>query len=157
MSRAPSAQLTPTLNGFACAIDVQNASIVCPDSVRPLRSVIVTEIITGTRGWGLEARSSNSSSMATMAALAFSVSTIVSTSKRSQPPSIRPRACSLYASHSSSNVMLRNDGLFTSGEIDKIFVVGPIEPATKRGLSGVFFVHSSAACRARRAPATFSS
>ena len=47
MSRAPSAQLMPTLNGRACAIEVQNASIVWPDSVRPLRSVIVTEIISG--------------------------------------------------------------------------------------------------------------
>ena len=49
MSRAPSAQLMPTLNGRACAIETQNASIVCPDSVRPLRSVIVTEIISGSR------------------------------------------------------------------------------------------------------------
>ena len=49
MSRAPSAQLMPTLNGRACAIDTQNASIVCPDSVRPLRSVIVAEIISGRR------------------------------------------------------------------------------------------------------------
>ena len=39
----------PTLNGFACAIETQNASIVWPDSVRPLRSVIVTEIISGSR------------------------------------------------------------------------------------------------------------
>ena len=49
MSRAPSAQLMPTLNGRACAIDAQNASIVWPDSVRPLRSVTVTEIISGSR------------------------------------------------------------------------------------------------------------
>ena len=49
MSLAPSAQLMPTLNGLACAIDTQNASMVCPDSVRPLRSVIVTEIISGSR------------------------------------------------------------------------------------------------------------
>ena len=49
MSRAPSAQLMPTLNGLACAIDTQKASIVWPDSVRPLRSVIVTEIISGSR------------------------------------------------------------------------------------------------------------
>ena len=94
MSRAPSAQLMPTLNGRACAIETQNASIVWPDSVRPLRSVIVTEIISGSRG-RRRARSSNTSSIATIAAFAFSVSKIVSSSSRSQPPSIRPRACSL--------------------------------------------------------------
>ncbi len=49
MSRAPSAQLMPTLNGRACAIETQNASIVWPDSVRPLLSVTVTEIISGSR------------------------------------------------------------------------------------------------------------
>ena len=65
MSRAPSAQLMPTLNGFACAIDTQNASIVWPDSVRPLRSVTVTEIISGSR----TPFSSNTSSIATIAGL----------------------------------------------------------------------------------------
>ena len=47
MSSAPSAQLRPTLNGRACAIEIQKASTVWPDSVRPLRSVIVTDSITG--------------------------------------------------------------------------------------------------------------
>ena len=65
MSRAPSAQLMPTLNGRACAIDTQNASIVWPDSVRPLRSVIVAEIISGRR----TPFSSNTSSIATMPGL----------------------------------------------------------------------------------------
>ena len=37
----------PTRERPACAIEFQNASTVWPDSVRPLRSVIVTEIITG--------------------------------------------------------------------------------------------------------------
>ena len=53
---------------------------------------------------------------------------------------------------SSSNVMARNAGLFTSGEIDSVAVGRPIAPATKRGRSGVFFVHSShAALREARA------
>ena len=52
----------PTLNGLACAIETQNASIVCPESVRPLRSVTVTEIISGRR----TPCSSNTSSIATM-------------------------------------------------------------------------------------------
>jgi hypothetical protein len=77
----------PTLNGRACAIVVQNASTVWPESVRPLRSVIVTEIITG----GIAPRSARSSSMATSAAFALSVSKIVSTSRRSTPPSTSPR------------------------------------------------------------------
>ena len=38
----------PTDSASACAIDAQKASIVWPDSVRPLRSVMVTEIISGT-------------------------------------------------------------------------------------------------------------
>ena len=48
MSSAPSAQLRPTLNGRTCAMEIQKASTVCPDSVRPLRSVMVTDNITGT-------------------------------------------------------------------------------------------------------------
>jgi hypothetical protein len=47
--------------------------------------------------------------------------------------------------------------LFTSGEIDRILLVGPIEPATKRGRSGVRAVYSSAAARASFAAARFSS
>ena len=39
--------------------------------------------------------------------------------------------------------MLRNAGLLTSGEIDSVRLVGPIEPATNRGRSGVRAVHSS--------------
>ena len=64
--------------------------MVCPDNVRPLRSVIVTEITSGS----VTPCSSNSSWMATRAALAFGVSKIVSMTMRSTPPSIRPRACS---------------------------------------------------------------
>ena len=44
---APSAQLSPMVNGLACRTEYQNAVGVCPDSVRPLKSVIVPEIITG--------------------------------------------------------------------------------------------------------------
>ncbi len=54
-----------------------------------------------------------------------------------------------------SNVVARNAGLFTSGEMESVRLVGPMEPATKRGRSGVFAVHSTAASFARRAPSTF--
>ena len=65
----------------------QNASTVWPDSVRPEASTIVPEMITGSRS----PSSSNSDSTAKIAALAFSVSKIVSMSRMSAPPSTRPR------------------------------------------------------------------
>ena len=37
----------PTLNRSACSIEARKAASVWPESVRPLRSVIVTETITG--------------------------------------------------------------------------------------------------------------
>ena len=47
MSAPPSAQLRPTDNGSECRIDCQNAVVVWPESVRPERSVMVPEIISG--------------------------------------------------------------------------------------------------------------
>jgi hypothetical protein len=85
--------LTPTVSAPACAIEAWNASIVCPDKVRPLRSVMVTEMRIGTR----VPRATKTSSIATRAALALSVSKIVSTSSTSTPPSSSPRTCSAYA------------------------------------------------------------
>jgi hypothetical protein len=121
--------------------------------VRPLRSVIVTEITSGSR----TLLSSNTFSIAKMAAFALSVSKIVSSSSRSAPPSIRPRTWSSYAARVWSKVMLRKAGLLTSGEIERVRFIGPMEPPTNRGLSGVLAVHSSTASRAILAPATFSS
>ena len=46
--------------------------------------------------------------------------------------------------------MSRKAGLLTSGDIEQVLFVGPIEPATKRGLSAV--VNSSAHLRAILAP-----
>ncbi len=85
-SRAPSEQLTPTISGSACSTAVQNASIVCPESVLPDRSTIVTLIQSGSSGAVSRA--------ATIAAFAFNVSKTVSTSSRSTPPAARPRICS---------------------------------------------------------------
>ncbi len=53
--------------------------------------------------------------------------------------------------------MFRNAGLLTSGEMDRMRLVGPIEPATKRGRPGVRAVYSSAAARASFAPVALSS
>ena len=61
------------LAGFACRTEFQKAATVCPDSVRPLASVMVPDIITGTRKPSLV----NTSSMATSAALQLSVSKTV--------------------------------------------------------------------------------
>ena len=96
---APSAQFVPTLNGRACSIEIQNASSVWPESVRPLWSVIVTEIIRGMSG--------ATSRTAAIAALAFSVSKIVSSSSRSTPPSTRPRTAVAYPSRISSKEVAR--------------------------------------------------
>jgi len=74
---------------------------------------------------------------ANSAALAFSVSNTVSISRMSAPPSISARAASLYATTSSSKVMARKPASLTSGEIEAVRLVGPIEPATKRGFPGV--------------------
>ena len=81
----------PMASGRACRTEYQNASVTCPDRVRPDASVIVPEIITGQRRPAF----SKNCSMANSAALALSVSKMVSTSSRSAPPSVRPRIASL--------------------------------------------------------------
>jgi len=91
MSFAPSAQLRPIVSGRAWRTEFQNASVVWPVRVRPDWSVIVPEIISGRRrpAW------SKKLSMAKIAALAFSVSKIVSIRTRSAPPSTSPRRLSV--------------------------------------------------------------
>ena len=90
ISLAPSAQFNPIENGAAWRTEFQNAAGVWPDSSRPERSVMVPEIITGTR-WP---RAWVTSAIAAIAALALSVSKIVSIRSRSAPPSISPSTCS---------------------------------------------------------------
>ena len=60
----PRAQLSPTQKGFACATEIQKASVVCPESVRPDMSTIVPEMTTGS----LTPYSSKNTSMANSAA-----------------------------------------------------------------------------------------
>ena len=152
-SFAPSAQLSPIDSGLAWAIEFQKASVTWPESVRPLASVIVPEIITGTRS----PRSSKTSSIATIAAFAFSVSKIVSTRIVSAPPSSRPWVASRYDATSSSNDTLRKPASSTRGEIDAVRFVGPSTPATYRGRDGSRASKSSATARAIRAPVSLSS
>ena len=79
ISAAPSEQFTPTISGFACSTESQNASTVWPERLRPLLSIAVNESHSGNSG--------ASSSAATIAAFAFSESNTVSISNRSTPPS----------------------------------------------------------------------
>ena len=72
-----------------------------------------------------------------MAALAFRVSKIVSIRNISTSQSARVSACSLYVATNSSNVTSLYAGFITSGEIDAVLFVGPIEAATNLGFSGV--------------------
>ena len=67
------------MNGSACSTEIQNASEVCPERLRPLLSIAVNESQSGSSGATARA--------ATIAAFAFSVSKIVSMSRRSTPPS----------------------------------------------------------------------
>ena len=77
--------------GSAWRTEFQKASTVCPVSVRPDKSVIVPEIISGSR----TCRRSCTCWMAKSAALALSVSKMVSTNRTSTPPSMSASTCSV--------------------------------------------------------------
>ena len=78
--------MRPTASGFAWRTEYQKASAVCPLRVRPERSVMVPEIMTGS----LRSLRRKNSSTANSAAFAFRVSKTVSTMMMSAPPSTRP-------------------------------------------------------------------
>ena len=78
----------PAAKGWACSTEVQKASTVWPDRLRPLRSMIVTEIKSGT------SPARETSLTAAIAALLLSVSKTVSMSRTSTPPSTSARAAS---------------------------------------------------------------
>ena len=88
---APKAQLKPILNKGIWEIEFKKASVVCPERVLPLSSVIVPDTIIG----NLFPIFSKTSSIPNNAALQFRVSKTVSTKSKSTPPSINPKACSL--------------------------------------------------------------
>ena len=145
--------MKPIDRGRAWRTEFQNASGVCPESVRPEASVIVPEIMIGRRS----PDRSKYSSIAKSAALAFNVSKIVSTRRMSAPPSTSAATASRYASFTWSKLTARKPGSFTSGESDSVRFMGPSTPATKRGFAGVCAVNSSATARASRAASRFSS
>ena len=76
--------------GLAWRTEFQKASTVCPDRVRPDRSVIVPEIQIGRGSYP----SSSRSRIAFTAALQFRVSVMVSIRNMSTPPSCRAIICS---------------------------------------------------------------
>ena len=111
------------------------------------------EIMTGMR----VPRSSKTSSIATRHAFITSVSNDVSGSRMSAPASIRARTWTLYVATISSNVTSRRPGSSTWIPIESCFLVGPMLPATNRGLPGSLRVNSSATRRASSTAAPFSS
>ncbi|CDA21322.1 unknown [Bacteroides sp. CAG:144] len=136
MSRAPKEQFSPIDKISACCTEARNAPSVCPDKVRPPVSERVTESMIGI----FFPLSCMDSTAAYNAALALRVSKIVSMRSKSTPPSMSAVICSRYASARSSNVNARKAGLLTSGDMEQVLLVGPTEPATNRGLSGIFLV-----------------
>ncbi len=108
-----------------------------PSSMRPVTSSVACAWI-GTRRTPL----ANARVMPAIAAFISSRSWLVSSSSRSTPPSISAVDCSSYRSASSSNVIFDS-----AGSDDEISIpVGPSEPATNFGRSGV--ANASAARRA---------
>ena len=109
-----------TSNGSSA---VSAAPISVPSSMVP-DSCSVTCTVTGNRLPAFRMASRTP----IVAILACSKSCAVSISSTSTPPSIRAAACSSYAATIASKPMCPSDGSF---------VVGPIDPATNRGLSFV--------------------
>ena len=150
---APKAQFRPTLNGRACSDrDIERVE-------RLARERPSTAIGDGRRDhqWNSTPRASNSSCIPAIAALAFSVSKIGFEQQQVDAAVDQPAHLLAIRLPNLRECRRPNAGLLTSGEIESVRLVGPIAPATKRGRSGVFAVHSSAALRPAAAASTFSS
>ena len=115
---APSAQLRPIASGRAWRTEFQNAS---HGLARQGAAGAIGDRARD-RSPAVARRSSNSSSSAKIAALALSVSKMVSTRNRSAPPSIRPRPARGRPSRSSSKLTLRAPGSLTS----RRYLRGPV-------------------------------
>ena len=102
-------------------------------------------------------RSAQTLRIAQSAAFTFRTSNAVSTRRMSTPPSRRARACSRNASSSASKSTARKPGSSTLGDMEAVWLVGPIDPATNRRREGSFAIASSTACRASFAAARLSS
>ena len=141
-SRAPSEQLTPTISGSACSIDAQNASIVCPLSVRPDRSTIVTEIQSGSSRRDVARRGDRR----------LRVQRVEDRLDQEQVGAAVGQAADLLRvrlAHLRRTCASGSPGSSTFGLSDSVMFSGPTEPATNLPPA------ASAASRASRAPATF--
>mmetsp|Transcript_25477 Transcript_25477/g.73103 ORF Transcript_25477/g.73103 Transcript_25477/m.73103 type:complete len:219 (-) Transcript_25477:3871-4527(-) len=125
-----SAPVIPTDSGLACLMLIKNASMLCPEGILP-PSVMTAVISSGRRSFFV---CSKYSSTAKMAALAVSVSDTISKANRSAPPSTKPRICCMYVATKASQLVLRCDGSSAPADDDSRWLVGPITPATNRGL-----------------------
>ncbi len=120
--------MSPTDSGFTCSTAFQNASTVWAEIIVSPPRPTAAEIITGSS----RPSSAKTSWIATRAALAFSESKMVSTSRTSLPPAMRARTCRTYVALTWSKVTTRKPGSSASGEFESDTVSGPIAPATKR-------------------------
>ena len=128
MCEGPVEQFKPITSIGSASSVAHTALMSVPSSMRPVTSSVACAWI-GTRRTPLP----NARVMPAIAAFISSRSWLVSSSSRSTPPSISAADCSSYRSASSSNVIFES-----AGSDDEISIpVGPSEPATKRGRSGV--------------------
>ena len=128
---APSAQFRPIASGRAWRTEFQNASVVCPDSVRPEASVIVPEMMSGRSTPDLVERLPHREERR------LGVQRVENRLDQEQIDAAfdqRARADRDRSSASWSKSMLRNAGSLTFGDSDAVRFVGPSAPATKRGL-----------------------
>ena len=114
----------------ACSTDVQNASTVWPERLRPLWSTAVNESHSGSSG--------ATSSAATIAALALSVSKIVSIEQQVDA-ALAQRADLLRVrlAHLRRRSTARYAGSSTCGESESVTFSGPIDAGDEARLSGV--------------------
>ena len=89
MRSGPREQLRPIESGFTCFTAFHSASTVCAEIIVSPPRPTAAEIITGK----VTPSASNTSWIATMAALALRESKMVSTSSTSEPPAMSARTC----------------------------------------------------------------
>ena len=124
MSSGPVEQFRPMTSTLSASSVVSTAEMSVPRSIFPPLGRSETEAWSGTARPAVL----NASRAPKIAALTSRMSCAVSMISRSEPPSIRPRACSSKIVTSSRNVIRPSVGSSEAGS----WPVGPIEPATKR-------------------------
>ncbi len=137
MKSGPVEQFIPITSMGSFSRMVSTAEMSVPSSMRP----VVSSVTCACMGKSFPVLS-NASCIPCITALTSRISCDVSINKRSTAPVIKPSACSQKISFSSSKLTLDSSGSFMEGS----FPEGPMEPATKRGFSGV--ENSSASWRA---------